>query len=286
LSLKGAKSPTRGSKLRSTGTKARPHVSNGPNSLIELKKQLDARTRELAEALEQQTATSEVLRVISSSPRELEPVFKTILENAVRVCSAKFGNLWLRDGDNFRISSTHGALPAYRDFLRREPVVRADPQMTMGQVLQSKQVVQVPDLAAISSHGSEMRLATIKLAGARSLIGVPLLKDDTVIGVLGIYRQEVRPFTQKQIELVTNFASQAVIAMTAQDFSACATLVPTLVASYPGAIRDSPEIWLGISLNIVSAREPFFYLHTRPARAQPSPGRREAGALARAQEQK
>src|SRR5262245_1178742 len=213
LSLKGANSPTRGRKLRSTGTKARAHVSDEPNSLIELKKQLDARTRELAEALEQQTATSEVLRVISSSPRELEPVFKTMLEYAVRVCGAKFGNLWLRDGDNFRIASTHGAPPAYRDFLRREPVVRADPQMTMGQVLQSKQVVQVPDLAPISSHGSEMRLATIKLAGARSLIGVPLLKDDTVIGVLGIYRQEVRPFTQKQIELVTNFASQAVIAI-------------------------------------------------------------------------
>jgi GAF domain-containing protein len=92
-------------------------------------------------------------------------------------------------------------------------VVRADPQLTMGQVVHSKQVVQVPDLAAISSHGSEMRLATIKLAGARSLIGVPLLKDDAVIGVLGIYRHEVRPFTQKQIELVTNFASQAVIAI-------------------------------------------------------------------------
>jgi signal transduction histidine kinase/putative methionine-R-sulfoxide reductase with GAF domain len=161
----------------------------------------------------QQTATSEVLRVISRSSGELEPVFKTILENAVRVCGAKFGNLWLRDGDNFRIASTHGAPSAYRDFLRREPVVRADPQLTMGQVAQSKQVVQVPDIAAISSHGSKMRLATIELAGARTLIGVPLLKDDVVIGVLGIYRQEVRPFTQKQIELVTNFATQAIIAI-------------------------------------------------------------------------
>jgi hypothetical protein len=145
LSRKRAKSPTGGCKLRSTGTKAGTDVDRLRAANADLKKKL-------AEALEQQTATSEVLRVISSSPRELEPVFQTILENAVRVCGAKFGNLWLRDGDNFRIASTHGAPPAYRDFLRREPVVRSDPQLTMGQVVQSKQVVQVPDLAAISSH--------------------------------------------------------------------------------------------------------------------------------------
>jgi hypothetical protein len=146
LSRKGAKSPTGGRKLRSTGTKAGTDVDRLRAANADLKKKL-------AEALEQQTATSEVLRVISSSPRELEPVFQTILENAVRVCGAKFGNLWLRDGDNFRIASTHGAPPAYRDFLRREPVVRADPQLTMGQVVQSKQVVEVPDITAISSHG-------------------------------------------------------------------------------------------------------------------------------------
>ena len=125
----------------------------GPTA-ADLQKQLDQRTRELAEmqedlaeALERQAANSEVLRVIGSSSGELEPVFKTILENAVRVCGAKFGNLWLRDGDNFRIASTHGAPSAYRDFLRREPVVRADPQLAMVQAVQSKQVVQVPDLA-------------------------------------------------------------------------------------------------------------------------------------------
>src|SRR5262249_31064359 len=130
LSLKGASSPTRGRKLRSTGTKARAHVSNGPNSLIELKKQLEARTRELAEAredlaeaLEQQTATSEVLRVISSSPGELEPIFQAMLANATRLCEANFGSLYLYEGDAFRITAMHNAPPAYQEVRRREPVM-------------------------------------------------------------------------------------------------------------------------------------------------------------------
>jgi hypothetical protein len=129
LSLKGANSPTRGRKLRSTGTKASTHVSDGPNSLIELKEQLEARTRELAEArghlseaLEQQTATSEVLRVISSSPGELEPVFEALLANAKQLCGAKFGNLYLREGDAFRTVALHGATPEYTEARRRAPL--------------------------------------------------------------------------------------------------------------------------------------------------------------------
>src|SRR5262249_53214391 len=115
LSLKGAKSPTRGRKLRSTGTKAAAHVSDEP-TLIELKEQLEARTHELAEArghlseaLERQAATDEVLRGISSSPGELEPVFETILADATRLCQAKLGALYLSDGDGFRTVALHGA---------------------------------------------------------------------------------------------------------------------------------------------------------------------------------
>jgi two-component system, NtrC family, sensor kinase len=171
------------------------------------------RTRELTEALEQQTATSEVLQVISGSPGDLEPVFETMLQNAVRICGAKFGNLWLRDGQFFRIGATHGAPTAWADFLRREPAFRTDRTAAFTQIVATKQTYQVADIAALATHGNKLRKATIELSGARSLIGVPLLRDDEVIGSIVIYRQEVRPFTDKQIEVVQNFAAQAVIAI-------------------------------------------------------------------------
>jgi signal transduction histidine kinase len=173
--------------------------------------ELRQRTTDLTESLEQQTATSNVLRIISSSPGELGPVFETMLKNAVRICGAKFGNLWLREGDSFYIGATHGAPPAYADYLRRERVVRADPKFGLGQVILTKQAYQVADISVEPTH--KTRIATIELAGARTLIGVPMLKDDEVIGCIVIYRQEVRPFTDKQIELVKNFAAQAVIAI-------------------------------------------------------------------------
>jgi signal transduction histidine kinase len=171
---------------------------------------------ELRESLQQQTATADVLKVISSSPGELQPVFEAILENATRICDAKFGNLWLSEGDTFVIAGTHGAPPEYREFLQTEPVV-PDPESesAMGRIARTHEVVQIEDITKQPTQGStaRMRFATIKLAKARTIVGVPMLRDNELVGIIVIYRQEVRPFTEKQIELLTNFAAQAVIAI-------------------------------------------------------------------------
>ena len=168
---------------------------------------------ELRESLQQQTATADVLKVISSSPGNLTPVFDSILQNAVRICDAKFGHLWLREGDSLRIGGTHGAPDAFAAYLRDAPVFRPEPETGLGQLLRIKQLFHLADITALPTYGDKLREATIKLAGARSLIGVPMIKDDEVIGAIVIYRQEVRPFADKQIELMQNFAAQAVIAI-------------------------------------------------------------------------
>ena len=155
-----------------------------------------------------------MLRVISNSPGDLQPVFETMLQKAVRICGAQFGNLWLREGDFFRIGAiTQGAPAAYADFLRREGPFRADRRVGLGLLLETKQTYQVPDTTVEPAYNDQLRLATIELARARTLFGVPLLKENEVIGCIVIYRQEVRPFTDKQIALVTSFAAQAVIAI-------------------------------------------------------------------------
>ena len=169
---------------------------------------------ELRKSLEQQTATSDVLQVISRSPGELEPVFEAMLENAVRICGAKFGNLWLYDGEFLRIgAATHGAPAAYVEYLRREGPFRVDPRLAAGRLVQTKRTYQVADITAQPTHDDKVRVATIELAGARTLLGVPMLKDGKVIGLIVIYRREVLPFTDKQVALVENFAVQAVIAI-------------------------------------------------------------------------
>ena len=172
------------------------------------------RTRELSESLEQQTATSEVLRVISSSPGELEPVFEAMLENAVRICDAKFGLLFLSEGDAFRAVALHDAPPAYAEVRRREPVTRFGPGTATDRAARTKQPVQIADIKAESAYLNDpQRFAFVDLAGGRTVVAVPMLKENELVGVIGIYRQEVRPFTDKQIELVKNFAAQAVIAI-------------------------------------------------------------------------
>ena len=170
--------------------------------------QVTARTRELSEALEQQTATSEVLRVISSSPGELEPVFQAMLENAVRICEASFGNLLLYDGNVFRHVALHNAPLTWAAEQQRDPIAPRRSARFLYQTADRKQVVHVADIAM---EDPDEPIA--KIAGARTLLIVPMLKENELIGVIAIYRQEVRPFTDKQIELVANFAAQAVIAI-------------------------------------------------------------------------
>jgi signal transduction histidine kinase/uncharacterized membrane protein len=179
----------------------------------DLEQQLEKYRRELAEALEQQAATSEVLRVISSSPGELEPVFQAMLANATRLCEANFGSLYLYEGDAFRITAMHNAPPAYEEVRRREPVMdSAHPafKAILGRLAKIKEIVHIADLLAVP--GTE-RGALVRFAGARTLIAVPMFKEGKLIGAIVIYRQEMRPFSDKQIELVRSFANQALIAI-------------------------------------------------------------------------
>jgi two-component system NtrC family sensor kinase len=170
--------------------------------------ELRQRTDDLTESLEQQTATSEVLKVISSSRGELGIVFQTLLENATRICEAAFGSMLQLDGDMFRRVALHNAPAAFAEFHARAPLVDPRKVSDLKRVVETKQVVHVADTAA---EHPDAPIA--KYAGGRTLLIVPMLKDEELVGIVGIYRQEVRPFSDKQIEIVKNFASQAVIAI-------------------------------------------------------------------------
>jgi signal transduction histidine kinase len=181
----------------------------------DLEEKLARTQRELGEALEQQAATTEVLRVISSSPGALEPVFQAMLENAVRSCEATFGTLYLHEADAFRMVATHNAPPAYVEARRRDPLLRPPPDSALGRVAITKQVVHIADFRTIPSYieGHPFFVAAVDLAGYRTVLAVPMLKDNELIGSININSTEVRPFTDKQIALVTSFANQAVIAI-------------------------------------------------------------------------
>jgi signal transduction histidine kinase/integral membrane sensor domain MASE1/CheY-like chemotaxis protein len=189
----------------------------------ELDRRVDMRTAELAdanqalrdevsrragaekEALEQQTAASEVLRVMASSPGELQPVFRSMLESAVRICEAKVGILFLQEDGIFTPTATLDLLPAFDEFLRKRGPFRPGANTVNGHLWRTKQVTHW-DVGGIDS-------TLVKISGARTTLGVPILKDNELIGSIVIFRQEARPFTDKQIALLQNFAAQAVIAI-------------------------------------------------------------------------
>ncbi len=170
---------------------------------------------ELRQSLEQQTATSNILRVISSSPGELEPVFTAMLENATRICDAKFGIMTLYEGGSFRAVALHNAPREFAEARRREPLFSPSPSNPLARVAVTKAPLQIADLRLDNSYlsGEQATVIIADRGGARTLIDIPMLKDGELIGVFGIYRQEVLPFTDKQIELLQNFAAQAVIAI-------------------------------------------------------------------------
>ena len=170
--------------------------------------ELRQRTDDLSESLEQQTATAEVLRVTSSSPGELKPVFDTILENATRICDAKFGSLQLFEGDGYRRAAAYNVPAALSRGHVQDPVQPLGASPTLGRLAKVKRVIAIEDIRAESPNEP-----VAKLGGARTTIVVPMLKENELIGAITIFRQEVRPFSRKQIELVTNFAAQAVIAI-------------------------------------------------------------------------
>jgi signal transduction histidine kinase len=171
--------------------------------------------KKLAEALEQQTATSEVLRVISSSPGELEPVFQSMLENATRICDAQFGNLYLCEGDAFRVVAMHGAAPAYAEVRKHNPLVRPPPDSALGRVALTKQLAHITDIKTTRSYieRDPFLVRGVELGGYRTVVAVPMLKNNELIGAILIFRQKVKPFSDKHIELLSNFAKQAIIAI-------------------------------------------------------------------------
>src|SRR5262245_52944130 len=256
----------------------------GPTA-ADLQKQLDQRTRELAdtqkhlaEALEQQTATSDVLQVISSSPGELERVFQTMLEKATRICEAKFGVLHLHDAAAFRIVAMHGIPTAIAEKLHvgpREP----SPNSALGRLARTKQTVHIAD--AFTEPGffdvppgfPSPQLTTV--AGARTFVAVPMLKNNELVGTIFIYRQQPQPFTDNQIELVSNFAKQAVVAIentrllnelreSLQQQTATSEVLQ-VISSSPGELEPVFQAMLANAVRLCDAKFGNLYLHERGA---------------------
>jgi two-component system, NtrC family, sensor kinase len=169
---------------------------------------------ETREALEQQTATAEVLQVINSSPGDLAPVFNAMLEKALHLCEASFGMLHTQEGDKAQIVASRNLPGPYFEYLMREPL-QIGPDMLHGRAIRTLSVIHIADISTAEPYCNRVPLAVaaVELGGIRTMAFIPLLKDDKVIGLFIVFRQEVRPFSDKQIALLQNFAAQAVIAM-------------------------------------------------------------------------
>src|SRR6516225_6576771 len=187
-----------------------PQVS-GPD----LEEEIARLRRELAEASERQAATDEVLRVISGSPGALEPVFQTMLAKATKLCESSYGAIWLREGDVFRNAAFHGGLAAQDVEIWLSATIHLDSAGLLGPIAESRKPFQETDLRESQAYlaGDQLPVNAADVAGVRTIVSAPMLKGEDLIGAIAIYRQEVRPFTDKQIELVTNFANQVVIAI-------------------------------------------------------------------------
>ena len=224
------------------------------------------RTRELSELLEQQTATSEVLKVISTSPGELKPVFQAMLENAVRICEAKFGTLFRCDGNLLHLAAQFGTPAEFAEYQRRRGPFLPGTGSLNGRIFKTRQIAHSADYMAEPNHGN-----AAKLGGARSTVAVPMLKDDQLVGTIIIYRQEVRPFTDKQISLVQNFAAQAVIAIentrllnelrdSLQQQTATADVLK-VISSSPGELEPVFQSMLENATRICEAKFGTLYLY-------------------------
>ena len=241
--------------------------------------ELRERTDDLTEALGQQTATSEVLQVISSSPGDLQPVFQVMLENATRICDAKFGTLQLLEGDGFRAVALHNAPPAFADYVRRG-LLRPGPNVPLSRMARTKQVVHIADITMEEAYieRDPLIVAGADLGGYRTILVVPMLKENDLIGGFVIFRQEVRLFTDKQIKLVQNFAAQAVIAIeNARLFEAeqqrtreltelleqqtATSEVLQVISNSPGDLKPVFDAMLANAVRICDAKFGTLYLH-------------------------
>ena len=190
-------------------------LSLAPSALPETPDETIRRlTAELREAYEQQTATAEVLQVINSSPGNLTPVFDAMLDKAANLCATEAGVLFTYEHEHFRVAAWHGELTPLRDFLTREPL-RPNPNTGLGSMARERRLIHITDVSLRDSYKQRdpLSVASVELGGIRTFMAVPLVKEELLLGAFALYRQQVEPFSEKQIALVQNFAAQAVIAM-------------------------------------------------------------------------